>query len=310
MTPRRLATLALLTSTLAVAAPWAQAPPDPDRAGLARDVDARLAAHGDEIRASLWLGGAAGDAWFARDIEVARPTASAIKTFYLVELYAAHAGRLDTALAGTEAMLGDDAHPGLSHFTPAQRDEIRTVLRAASVRRIGEVMMGTAPASNIVYNAAANVTTAVLGGPDALTAKIRARDAAFAGVAARRYMLRSRTERGDNEAPARALAVLYQRLASRRLPGIDDATMTAIHAALRREDHAALGPHFAKTGELDSDPLTRVRAGWFGGPNGPIVYVVMAVQPTPGPAGREASGERLGQTAQALADRLVTSPAR
>lgn len=281
-----------------------------DRPALGRDVDARLASHGDGIQASVWLGGADGDAWYARDAEVPRPTASAIKTFYLVELYAARAGSLDAPLPGADAMLADDAHPGLSHFTPEQRDEIRAGLRGASVRRIGEVMMGTAAASNVVYNAAANVATAVLGGPAALTARIRRRDPAFAGVAARRYMLRSRTEQGDNEAPARALAVLYQRLASRRLAGIDEATMTAVHAALRREDHPALGAHFAKTGELDSDPLTRVRAGWFAGQGEPVVYVVMALQPAPGAAGRDASGTRLGETARAIADRLVTSPAR
>jgi hypothetical protein len=292
-------------SALEALAGQATPPPTVDRATLAREVDARLVAHGDGMQVSLWLGGAAGEAVFATQADVARPTASAIKTFYLVELYADHAGRLDAPLDGVEAMLGDDAHPGLSHFTPAQRDEIRAGLRGASVRRIGEVMMGTAPASNIVYNAAANVTTAVLGGPEAITARIRARDAAFAGVAARRYMLRNRTERGDNEAPARALAVLYQRLASRRLAGIDDATMTAIHAALRRDEHPTLGPHFDKTGELDSDPLTRVRAGWFGAPRGPIVYVVMTVQPAPGPTGREASAARLGETARALQDALV-----
>ena len=308
--PARILGLAIVLSMLVAAGPGAQAPAASDRVALARDLEARLAAHGEGIQAGVWLGGPSGDAWYARDVEAARATASAIKTFYLVELYAAHAGRLDAPLAGVDVMLGDDAHPGISHFTPEQRQEIRTGLRGATVRRVGEVMQGTAPATNVVYNAAANLATAVLGGPEALTQRIGRRDPAFAGVTARRYMLRSRTERGDNEAPARALAVLYQRLASRRLAGIDDATMAAIHAALRREDHPTLGAHFAKTGELDSDPLTRVRAGWFAGPHGPIVYVVMAIQPAPGPAGREASGTRLGETVQALAQRLVTSSGR
>lgn len=166
-------------------------------------------------------------------------------------------------------------------------------------------MMGSAPASNIVYNAAANLVTVALGGPDGLTAAIRRRDPAFAAVAARRYMLRNRRERGDNEAPARALGVLYQRLASRRFAGIDAAAMDAIVEALRRPDDPALGRHYDKGGDLDSDPLTMVRAGWYDTAKGPLVYVVMAMQPVPGPAGREASTERLSKTADTLAGTIV-----
>ena len=185
---------------------------------------------------------ATGAAVFERDPDAPRPTASAIKSFYLVELFARFADALDRPLPGVEGVLADDAHPAISHFTPEQRAEIRRELNGATVRRVGLVMMGTAPASNVVYNAAANVTTAVLGGPDALTALIRKRDAAFAAVSARRYMLRNRRERGDNEAPAIALAALYQRLAARRLAGIEAPAMDAIHEALRRRDDPARRP--------------------------------------------------------------------
>ena len=234
-----------------------------------------------------------------------RPTASAIKTFYLVELFDRFAGALDRPLPGVEGVLADDAHPAISHFTPEQRAEIRRELNGATVRRVGLVMMGTAPASNVVYNAAANVTTAVLGGPDALTMLIRKRDDAFTMVSARRYMLRNRRERGDNESPAIALAVLYQRLAARRLAGIDAPTMDAIHEALRRRDDPALGRHYDKNGDLDSDPLSEVRAGWYDTAKGPLVYVVMTMQPTPGPAGRDASSQQLAKTADALAQTIV-----
>jgi len=282
----------------------------PVRAGLdvpalAAAVDATLGAHGEGVAASLWLGGADGDAWFARDVDTPRPTASAIKTFYLVELYARFAGALDRPLPGVDAALADDAHPAIGHFTPEQRAEVRRELTGATVRHVGLVMMGSAPASNIVYNAAANLVTVALGGPDALTAAIRRRDPAFATVAARRYMLRNRRERGDNEAAARALAVLYQRLASRRLAGIDAASMDAVHTTLRRQDDPALGRHYDKGGDLDSDPLTMVRAGWYGTAKGPLVYVVMTMQPGPGPAGREASTSKLAKTADALAGTLV-----
>ena len=171
-------------------------------------------------------------------------------------------------------------------------------------------MMGSAPASNIVYNAAANLTTAALGGPEALTAAIRARDAAFIGVAARRYMLRDRRERGDNEAPALALADAYRRLAARRLAGIDAGTMDAIHTALRRADHPTLGRHFDKDGSLNSDPLCEIRAGWYEtAARGAVVYVVMTLQPAPGPDGRDASGKRLAATANDLTRTLVQAAA-
>jgi hypothetical protein len=272
-------------------------------------ADARLAAHGDGVSAALWLGGTTGRAWFARDVDAPRATASAIKTFYLVELFDRFAGGLDRPLPGVEAVLADDAHPAISHFTAEQRSEIRRELSGASVRRVGLVMMGTAPASNIVYNAAANVTTAVLGGPDALTALIRARDAAFAKVSARRYMLRDRQERGDNEAPAGALAALYRRLASRRLIGIDAPTMAAIHEGLRRRDDAALGRHFDKGGSLSSDPLCEIRAGWYATATGPLIYVVMTLQPAPGADGRASSSGRLAKTADAVTRTLVEAGA-
>lgn len=285
-----------------------------DGPALTTAIDTRLAAHGDGVAASVWLGGAAGDAWFARGVDAPRATASAIKTFYLIELFARFAGALDHSLPGVAGVLDDDAHPAIAHFTPEQRAEIRRELTGASVRRVGLVMMGTAPASNIVYNAAANLTTAALGGPEALTAAIRARDQAFAGVAARRYMLRNRTERGDNEAPARALAAAYQRLASRGLAGIGAPTMDAIHTALRRPDDPAIGRHFDKGGSLGTDPMCEVRAGWYETPRGPLVYVVMTLQPMPGADGREASSRRLAKTADDLTRTIVqagvTSSAR
>jgi hypothetical protein len=167
-------------------------------------------------------------------------------------------------------------------------------------------MMGSAPASNAVYNAAANLVTAALGGPEALTARIHARDPAFGGVAARRYMLRDRTEHGDNEAPAAALARLWQQIASRQLPGLDAATIDAIRGAIKQDD-APIGRHFSKNGDLDSDPLAEVRAGWYETASGPIVYVVMTTQPRPGADGRAPSSERLAATATAIRDTIVAA---
>src|SRR6185503_14999447 len=100
------------------------------------------------------------------------------------------------------------------------------------------------------------------------------------------------------EAPASAFAALYQRLASRRLAGIDSVTMDAIQEALQRSDDKVWGTNFSKDGNLASDPVTQVRAGWWQTSKGPMVYVVMTAQ------GLEATEERLGKTADDLMNAL------
>jgi hypothetical protein len=276
-----------------------------DQAAVSKDIAALLKAHGEGVVANLWVGGDSGTAWFELHADQPSATASAIKTFYLVELFASYRGRLDTPLPGAEAVLENDEHPAISHFSPEQRAEIRRVLGGASVRRVGEVMMGKASASNAVYNAAANLTTAVLGGPERLTKRIRDRDPAFARVSARRYMLRDRKSPGDNEAPAAALAALYQRLATRALTGIDSETMRAIREAMIKEDVDNVGTRFSKAGALSSDPATEVRAGWWETARGSLIYVVMLRQSTAGPTGVPSSSERLGKTVDTLTDTLV-----
>ena len=186
--------------------------------------------------------------WYEWKSKAIYPTASAIKTAYLVELFTAHSTHLDEPLTGLAEVLGDDDHPALAPFNPATRAEIRRELAGASARRVGEVMMGKLHASNAVYNAAANVTTAVLGGPVNLTSKIHARDQEFAPIEVRRYMLAPRDRPGDNEASASALAAVLQRSPPRSAPlsgrgrpsqrsaGRSDPTTTrgSAHISLRR----------------------------------------------------------------------------
>jgi hypothetical protein len=270
-----------------------------DREALTRQVDGLLKKHGHGVEAGVWVGGPGGDAWLAIDAAATRPTASAVKTFFLVELFAAHKGALDRPLPGAADVLRDD-HPAISHFLPGQRDEIRRELGTASVRRVGEVMMGKVEVPNVVYNAAANLVTAVLGGPDALTERVRRRDPAFATVSVRRYMLRDRKSSGDNEAPPAAFAALYQRLASGKLAGLDDGTLTAVRDVLRRRPAGRSGTDFSKSGALASDPLTQVRAGWWETGRGAVVYVVMLVQPSPGADDRGKASQSLHKTADGL----------
>jgi len=266
-------------------------PPGPaaavDRAALDAAVRETLKGLGPGAKAAVWLGGTAGEPWYAWQADEPRPTASAIKTAYLVELLDRHAGSLGRSPMGLDAALADD-HPAMAPYTAAQRDEIRKALGGASARKLGRVMMGTDPAPNSVYNAAASAVTALLGGPEGLTRAVRRRDPDFAAFAVRRYMLAPRDVTGDNEATAEALAAVLRRLASGELAGVDAPTLAAIRdSVLIRDDYLGLtGRHRVKTGALDSDPVTRVESGWCEAPGGrPVVYVVTLTRPAAaGPA--------------------------
>jgi hypothetical protein len=298
-----------------VATARAQPPARPrlDIKALDAQVKALLDEHGDGVSAGVWVGGPSGGPWYAREADAVQSTASAIKTSYLVELFARYADTLDRPPPGLDDVLRD-GHPALAPYPPSQRDEIRRALSAASVRKLGGVMMGSEPAPNHVYNAAASAVTALFGGPEGLTRAIRARDPAFAPIVARRYMLAPRDVTGDNEATAAALAAVLQRLAARTVPGVDGAAVEALRGTvLVKEDYLGLkGRHHVKTGELNSDPLTRVQSGWWDvdAPGlGPVVYCVMLTQPSPAGRPRDEAGTRLAKTGERLT-RAVLDAAR
>ncbi len=299
---RAAATAGLCLVALAPARPDG---PTVDTRKLDDQVRAILAEHGDGVEAGLWVGGTKGDAWYAWKADEVRPTASAIKTAFLVELFARHADDLDRTPPGLDAILSDD-HPAIAHFSAEGREEVRKGLLGASVRKIGGIMMGTVPASNLVYNAAANVATALLGGPEGLTRAIHARDPSFAPIVVRRYMLADRKARGDNEATAASLAAVLRRVASGDIPGVRREAVDAIRTAVLVEDYPGGGRHHYKTGEIDTDPLTRVRTGWIERPRGEtIVYAAMTRQPSPGARPRAEAGERLAKTDRRLADAIL-----
>src|SRR4051812_14283787 len=90
---------------LAASPPSAQpAAPRAEATALSARVDDLLREHGQGIEAGLWVGGAGGAATFERDAATPRATASAIKTFYLVELFGRFAGALDRPLPGVDAV--------------------------------------------------------------------------------------------------------------------------------------------------------------------------------------------------------------
>lgn len=287
------------------------APARLDREALDREVRRILAGSNQDrhdkappIRAGLWVGAATGAPLYASQAETDLPTASAVKTAFLIELFARYADALDRPAPGLDAILADD-HPAVAHFTPAQRAEIRAGLKEATVRRIGGVMMGSAPASNLVYNAAANVATALLGGPEGLTQAIQRRDPAFASIQVRRYMLADRRARGDNEATPAALAAVLQRLAARQVPGLSPATVDDVRRAVIATDEPGLGRRFKKNGDLASDPVTHVESGWLEHDGRAIVYTVMLAQSNPSGRNGDETHRRLAETARRLADTLV-----
>jgi hypothetical protein len=291
-------------ATSGAAAPPASLPVIDVRA-LDAKVRLLLNTHGDGIRASIWVGGSTGGAWYAWQPDEVRPAASAIKTSFLVEFFARYADALDRPPPGLEDVLRE-GHPAFAHYSLAERKEVRDALSGFSVRRLGQVMMGSVPASDIVYNAAANVVIALWSGPEGLTKAIRARDAAFAPIAVRRYMLARRDVTGDNEATASALAAVLQRLASGQVPGVAKATTTDLRQAVLVKDVRGKGRYHSKNGDLDSDPLARIHSGWLETPRGRVVvYAVMTTQPNPGSLPRDKAGERLEKTVERLTETVL-----
>ncbi len=265
---------------------------------LAADIRQLELQHGQPLELGIWLGTSGGRALMTRDADRIRPTASAIKTAFLVELFARYHQALDAVPAGLDEILSDQ-HPAVAHFSPEQRAEIRQGLSMATVRQIGMIMMGSKKASNLVYNAAANVTTALLGGPAELTQRIHARSPAFKNLHVRRYMLAPRNVTGDNTSTTVAMASVLQQLASATLPQMPGRSLQESASALLTADerYGLRGKHFFKDGALDTDPLTRVQAGWCypAGSSEAVVYVVMVEQADPGDRPREQVANRLSQ---------------
>lgn len=279
------------------------APPDFSREAVERLVAATRAEDGGgRVRVGVWFGGATGEAWYSTEADAALPAASAIKTAILVELFARFADGLDRVPPGLADHLRDGS-PTIAHYAPEARAEARRELTGRTVRQLGGIMMEPIPASNAVYNAAASVNIALLGGPEATTRLIRSRDPAFEPIAVRRYMLADRTQTGDNTATPAALAAVFRRLADGHLAGLPDPGVAAIRASVLARDDAR-GRWLLKDGLLESDPIAVIRTGTLTPPTGPPrVFAVMLSRDRPDPRGRDAAIVHL----QGAADRLVAT---
>lgn len=237
-----------------------------------------------DLGRSIWIGTADGASLYDEAADVPRPAASSIKTAYLVEFFSDRAGALDEPIPGAVDVVGDPDHPAVVHFDAETQAEIREHLEAADARTVGRHMIRGTGVSNPVYNAAANLVTAFLGGPPELTARIHARRPDFAGITSRRYMLATRDVTGDNEATAGSLTAVLSAVARGDVPGMTPATHEAMRDILFLEDTED-GRHFYKGGSLNSNPITRVLSGFFerSGEHagGQFVYAFMAEVPGP-----------------------------
>ena len=121
-------------------------------------------------------------------------------------------------------------------------------------------------------------------------------------------MLADRKATGDNEATPVALAAVLQRLSSRRVPGIAEATVEDIRRAILARDDPRRGRVFLKDGDLASDPITRVCTGWFVTLGGkPIAFVVMLALKESGARTRDEEHRELASIAGRLTDALLDS---
>jgi hypothetical protein len=119
-------------------------------------------------------------------------------------------------------------------------------------------------------------------------------------------MLADRKATGDNLATPAALAAVPRCLATRRVPGVSEATVEEIRRAVPARDDPRRGRIFVKDGDLASDPITCVRSGWCEKPGaGPVVFVVMVEREGPGTSTREDAHRALAATAGRLTEALL-----
>lgn len=305
---RLLRSLALAGVTGCAVPPTAAPPPADGAAAIASALEAVPADGLPGLERSVWIGfadsGVTGGApLYAEAAETPRPAASSIKTSYLVELFAEYAGTLDEPLPGAASVVDDPEHPAIAHFDAATRAEIREHLTAATVRTVGRHMIRGDDVSNAVYNAAANLTTALLGGPRALTGRIHERHPDFAGIEARRYMLAAREVTGDNEATAASLAAVLAAIAAGTTPGLSAGTHEAMREILFSGETPD-GRAYTKGGSLNSEPITRVLSGYTrlpgDSPGREPVWVFMGEVPGAGDEEPAAVGSRLADYLAAL----------
>ncbi len=306
---KTLTAIVLPAAGLALAPAWAAgcngpAPLD-GRQAITAALDGVDASEFTGLGRSIWIGTAGGAALYDEAPDVPRPAASSIKTAYLVEFFSDRADALDEPVPDAVEVVGNPEHPAIVHFDADTQAEIKEHLETADARTVGRHMIRGTGVSNPVYNAAANLVTAFLGGPPELTARIKARHPDYAGIDSRRYMLAARDVTGDNTATAGSLAAVLSAVARGDVPGVSPETHEAMRDILFLEDTGG-GRHFYKGGSLNSNPITRVLSGYYAVPGEPtgqaLVYAFMAE--VPGPASVAPGDLEPGDAGRRLQDHL------
>ncbi|MCO6044477.1 class A beta-lactamase-related serine hydrolase [Aeoliella sp. ICT_H6.2] len=223
----------------------------------------------------VWIGRPNGDALYTHHADAVMPTASSIKAALLIELFAMHEEQLDTPPEGVSEIFTAREHPAFVHYSKRDRQESEELLTKMSVEQLGRQMIRVGENPNRVYNGAANVVIAMLGGPTQATARVHERDDRFAGHTVNRYMLADRNVTGDNTATPESLAAVHSALARREIKGLQPETIERIRNVLLLDKDRSGTSHYFKGGSLGSDPVTYVRAGWWEGKRPTVVYAVM-----------------------------------
>ncbi len=229
------------------------------------------------VEYSVWLGPPDGDAWYRHDASSVRPAASAIKSAILIEFFSEQIESLDQPFAALSDIIDSQESVAIRHFDAEQQAAARAELRDLTARQLAEAMIHKEHIeSNAAYNAAANVIIEYLGGPMALTERIRQRFVHADGLQIARYMLADRQENADNLLTADSLASILQYLA---VGTANDKLRAAVRNVLLLETDATRGDHYYKGGTLTSAPQVRIEAGWWDDRGAACVYVVIATHP-------------------------------
>lgn len=235
----------------------------------------------ETIERGVWIADACSGPVYSTGDDVVIPAASSIKAALLIEFFAEFAERLDEPFEPTTSLLRDRDSPAFRHFDHGTLQNIRTDLIGLTARELGEAMISKKHVtSNAAYNAAANLIILVLGGPEAVTRKIRDRHAGLENTTIARYMLANRYDTGDNTTTLADLGTIHRSLALRDIRGINAETTESICAVLEIE---SLGGRrqFYKGGSLSSDPQVRIEAGWLQHEEDILLYAVAAHRKSP-----------------------------
>ena len=242
----------------------------------------------DELPSSVVVGMVAldreGRVVIQQNAERELPTASSIKPLLLIELFVRYADELDRAgRDDIQEIVTRREHPAVAHFGDEDRALIAEELAKVSIKQLGKIMIDSEDQqgkqyANVVYNAASNVAIALLGGPVEATRLIHRRDPAFRVVHLRRYMLADRKVTGDNTATPMALATYFRLVLRRKVAGVEPAILDEVAAILHADDYDDGGKLYAKGGTLQTDPVTRVRAGQYQLGERRLSYAIFASQ--------------------------------